>query len=123
MNNFSDITDINPDQQLRVRLDIVTHGSVHYRLRLNGHFILDNTTELYLNLFAPIHLQCTIIDAVGDSALEIKNLSVNNLEVLPRYMHWASEPTLWLTKNEWLFSVREPFYPWYHKISGQGFIA
>ena len=123
MNNFSNITDINPDRKLLVKLDTVEHGTVQYRLRINGHLVLDDSIEMYLNLFSPINLHCFIVPSDENSALEIKSLSVNGFDVLPRYMHLASAPTLWLTEGEWSFSSTGPFYPWYHEISGQGFIA
>lgn len=123
MNTFSDITAIDLNRKLLVKIDTVRHGTVQYRLRINGHLVPDNSIEIYLNLFDPVHLHCFVIPGQDGSALEIKSLTVNGLEVLPRYMHLASKPTMWLTGGEWYFISKGPFYPWYHEISGQGFIA
>lgn len=124
MNNFSDITAIDIAGKLKVKLIIAKHGPVHYRMRLNGHLIMDTVTEIDLNLLAPIKLHSNIIESNnGHNAVEIVTLSVNGIEILPRYLHLASSPTVWLNQGKWTFAVMEPFYPWYHVISGQGFIA
>ena len=123
MKNFSDILDINPQDQLQVRLVIKVHGDIHYRMRLNGHLISDLDTEYKLGLFSTINLRCTVFD-VNAGAVEIDMLSVNGTEVLPRYQHLANPGTAWIDKpGTWEFKIDQPFYPWFHRISGQGWIA
>lgn len=123
MNSFSDILDINTNDQLQVQLIIVPHGNIQYRMQLNGHEILDTTSTHKLDLFSAIHLKCTIFDA-NAGALEIRLLSVNGIEVLPKYQHLSTPPTAWLDRNgTWEFAMLQPFYPWYHEISGQGWLA
>jgi hypothetical protein len=120
---FSDILDIDTADRLQVRLIVETHGTIHYRMRLNGHLISDPDTVYALSLFSPIKLTCTVIDACG-GAVEIKQLSVNGHEILPKYQHLARAPTAWIDQTgAWEFHMVDTFYPWYHKISGQGSIA
>lgn len=120
---FSDILDIKTQDQLQVRLVIMPHGDIHYRMRLNGHLVSDLESTHSLDLFAPINLKCRVIDANG-GAVEIQMLSVNDTEVLPKYQHLANPQTAWIDKNGlWEFNISGSFYPWYHKISGQGWIA
>lgn len=47
---------------------------------------------------------------VFDSGTEV---SVDGIEVLPRYQH--------LVENGML-TIAEPFYQWYHRVSGQGWL-
>lgn len=120
---FSDILDINTQDQLQVRLVIVPHGNIHYRMRLNGHIISELDATYTIDLFSPINLKCTVIDA-NNGAVEIKLLTVNGIEVLPKYQHLANPQTAWINRDGvWEFNAHSSFYPWFHKISGQGWIA
>lgn len=120
---FSEILDIDTQDQLQVRLVIVPHGSIHYRLRLNGHLICDSATTHTFDLLSSIHLKCLVFEPNG-GAVEIKLLSVNGTEVLPKYQHLATPPTAWIDQaGTWEFTTHVPFYPWFHAISGQGWVA
>lgn len=120
---FSEILDIDTADQLQIKLIVAVHGDINYRMRLNGHLITDLNTEYTMDLFSPINLTCTVIDHCN-GAVEIKLLTVNNIEVLPKYQHLASLHTAWIDHNGiWEFQTQSPFYPWYHEISGQGWIA
>jgi len=121
--NFSNVLDIETRDQLQVQLVIAVHGNIHYRMRLNGHLITDLDTTYSIDLFSPINLKCTVVDANG-GAVEIKLLTVNGTEVLPRYQHLATPPTAWIDQTgTWEFTAHSPFYPWFHAISGQGWVA
>ncbi len=123
IHTFSDILAIDTQDQLQVRLVIAVHGAIHYRMRLNGHLISDLDTEYKVGLFSIINLQCTVFD-VNAGAVEICMLSVNGTEVLPRYQHLADPATAWIDQaGTWKFTIDQPFYPWYHRISGQGWVA
>lgn len=120
---FSEVLDIKTQDQLQVRLIVVPHGAIHYRMRLNGHIIADLDTTYTIDLFSSINLKCTVFDA-NNGAVEIKLLAVNGIEVLPKYQHLAHPQTAWINCNGvWEFGVHESFYPWFHRISGQGWIA
>ncbi len=123
MNTFSEALDINTQDQLQVQLIVEAHGDIHYRMRLNGHLISDPDTVYTLDLFSPIHLKCTVIEP-NAGALEIKLLSVNGTEVLPKYQHLATPQTAWINQTgTWEFNIPGAFYPRFHKISGQGWVA
>ena len=120
---FSDILGIKTQDQLQLRLVIIVHGDIHYRMRLNGHLITDLDTRYTVDLGSTINLKCTVIDA-NNGAVEIKLLSVNGNEVLPKYQHLANPQTAWIDQDgTWEFNVHDSFYPWFHKTSGQGWIA
>jgi hypothetical protein len=64
-----------------------------------------------------------IIEPNG-GAVEIKLLSINGQEVLPKYQHLATPQTAWIDQpGTWEFDIHGPFYPWFHTISGQGWVA
>lgn len=120
---FLDVLDINTADQLRVQLVIAEHGEIHYRMRLNGHLVSDLDTTYTLDLFSPVNLKCTVIDA-NAGAVEIKSLLINGVEVLPKYQHLANPQTAWIDQQgPWEFNVHNSFYPWLHAISGQGWVA
>ena len=120
---FSDILDIDTRDQLQVRLVIVPHGSVHYRMRLNGHLISDTDTIYTVGLFSTVNLKCTVFESNG-GAVEIKLLAINGQEVLPKYQYLAQPSTAWIDQEgTWEFTIDQPFYPWFHQISGQGWLA
>jgi hypothetical protein len=120
---FSDVLDINTQNQLQVQLVVVPHGNIHYRMRLNGHLIADLDTIHTFDLLSSVHLKCRVFEPNG-GAVEIKLLSINGQEVLPKYQHLARPPTAWIDQEgTWQFDFRGPFYPWFHAISGQGWIA
>ena len=123
MNDFSDILDIDIQDQLQVRLVIQVHGAIHYRMRLNGHLITDLDTTYTVGLFSTVNLKCTVIEP-NAGAVEIKLLAINGQEVLPKYQHLAQPSTAWIDREGiWKFTIDQPFYPWYHRISGQGWVA
>jgi hypothetical protein len=127
MNNFSDITAIDTVDQLTVQLCIVRHGEPYGHCRINDTNLYIksgmNSFEFKMDLLAAIGIGVEMVDPCC-GALEIAEFSINGLEVLPRYLHLASTPTTWINQaGLWYFVIPGPFYPWYHSITGQGFIA
>jgi len=41
------------------------------------------------------------------------SVTIDNIEVLPKYWHLSTHGTL---------TISEPFYNWYHRASGQGWL-
>lgn len=120
---FSEVLGIKTQSQLQVRLRVIPHGNIHYRIRLNGHLILDNETIYHVDLFSKINLTCMVFDVNG-GAVEVQLLEINGQEVLPKYQHLANPATAWINQTgNWMFDISEPFYPWFHRISGQGWVA
>lgn len=120
---FSNVLDIETADQLQVRLVIEPHGNIQYRMRLNGHLVTEVDTVYTVDLFSPVNLKCTVIDA-DSGAVEIKLLAVNGVEVLPKYQHLADPKTAWINQpGVWQFTAHSPFYTWFHAISGQGWVA
>jgi len=125
MNNFSDITAIDTAGQLSIKLQLQFHGSTESLITLNGHVIKSDSVDLEINLFDPIKLSIDLLSFnEGTSGIEIQTLTVNGLEVLPKYQHLASKPTNYIDQlGIWTFKIPPPFYVWYHTTTGQGWIA
>jgi len=125
MNNFSDITAIDTAGQLSIRLQLQFRGSTESLITLNGHVIRSDSVDLEINLFDPIKLSIDLLSFnEGTSGIEIQTLTVNGLEVLPKYQHLASKPTNYIDQlGIWTFKIPPPFYVWYHTTTGQGWIA
>jgi len=121
---FSEVLDIDTRDLLTAELELATHGTIEYRCRINGHLVLDSTTLWQFDLLSPIHVHVLITHVSAESALEVRRLNINGLEVLPRYQHLASPPRVWLNQSGvWDLHIASPFYGWYHEISGQGWVA
>ena len=124
---FSDITDIDTGDKLQVTVVLKPVGIVKYRCNLNNHYVessVELNTTYYLDLLTQIDFNIEIISIVEGSGLEINLLEIDKKQVLPIYLNQATPQTNYLDRvGTWKFSTDQAFFPWYHKISGQGFIA
>lgn len=115
MKNFLDITAIDVSNKLLVTVDLKEHDNPKFEFTVNG---LSLKTQMYFDLLDSLHFSCDI----SNGAVEVVKITINNKEILPVYQHLASPATAWITEN-WKFEMPGPFYPWYHEITGQGWIA
>ena len=125
MDNFSKITDIETVHALQVELEYRIHGNCIAYVMLNDYHIVHPTAKIAVNLFDPITLKINLLEfEEGTSGVEITKFTVNGLEVLPKYQHLANKSTNYIDfYDEWCMEIPTPFYVWYHKITGQGWIA
>ena len=115
MKNFSDITAIDLDHQLEVKIDLVEHYKPTYVFTVND---LPVAPVMYFGLLDNLNFRCNISKGI----VEILKITINGNEVMPVYQHLSNPATNWITKN-WNLSIPGPFYPWYHQITGQGWVA
>lgn len=115
---FSDITDIDTKDKLKVILEYKIHSSNDYSFFVNNINCDTVSTELLFNLLEPLEFKCN----VNNGAIEIVKLLINNYEIMPLYLHLANPKTSWIT-NSWHLHIPQSFYPWYHQLTGQGWIA
>ena len=111
---FSDLAAIDTAALLRVTVVLVPHDDADYQFTINDLPVC--TAEF--NLLSPLHFKCT----VKSGAVDVASILVNGCEVMPKYQHLSIPKTSWIT-DEWELIIAEPFYPWYHRITGQGWIA
>lgn len=124
--NFSDLTAIETVGVLNIELKYKVHGHCLATICVNNQWYIESGHVIIpINLFDPISLTVNLIDFTeGSSGIEIEYFGVNGLEILPKYQHLASKPTIYIDfYEEWQLNVPAPFYVWYHNITGQGWIA
>ena len=117
MKNFYEITVIETDNKLNVEVEFAEHNQAEYTFTVNDLLVQSNMTFSFC-LLDTLDFKCS----VTKGAIEILKIAVNGQEVMPLYQHLAEPPTAWIT-NSWSLVIPQPFYPWYHAITGQGWIA
>lgn len=69
-------------------------------------------TKLVLNI--EINGTLSSVDILSELKFNANDtVIVDGIEILPRYQHLAQDNVL---------IINEPFYTWYHRISGQGWL-
>jgi len=116
--NFYNLLAINTANKLNVEIVLQPHDSAEYRFTINEQTVDTQNAILYFDLFDTFHFNCSIIKG----AVEVIKIAINGHEIMPVYLHLAEPSTNWIT-SKWELNITEPFYPWYHKITGQGWIA
>jgi hypothetical protein len=139
MKTYSDLQAIDTGLQLQVELEPV--GTPEVTISINGvknHYhvlsdtiILDYRVDL-LDLFSVnIELSNKHYTTEYETAVIIRRLSVDNIELIPKYDYLAEyvndhdndNPTSYLGFNgKWTLTFDRPFYHWLHKHSGQGWL-
>ena len=121
---FSDLTDIDTKRKLLVSLTLHKHGHTVSLVKLNNFVINVDKLTFEFDLFDPVKLEVNLTEFIeGCSGIDVE-LSINGLEVLPKYQHLSSNKKCYIDKKGiWTFEIPDSFYTWYHQISGQGFIA
>lgn len=126
MKNFYEATVIKSKLTCGLKLTLTPIGSVNCVAQIGSKIlyekILTDTQTFILDwpLTDPIELSIQINRNHPD-ALMI-SLDIDNKEILPKYQHLANPPTDYLDFNSvWVLKIPN-FYPWYHEITGQGWI-
>jgi hypothetical protein len=126
MKNFSEATDIKSTLKLDIVLRARPVGTVKSQIRINGLIWttdISDSEQLFRHEVAltdPIDIQIQI-QRTHPEALEVE-LEIDGISVLPMYQHLANPPTCYIDNNSvWTYYIPN-FYPWLHKITGQGWI-
>ena len=117
MKNFYEVTVIDINNKLDVRVELIEHDQPNYKFTVNGLLIVSHITFSFC-LLETLDFQCQ----VENGAVEVAKITINDKEIMPIYQHLADPATCWITGN-WMFKIPGPFYPWYHEITGQGWTA
>lgn len=115
MKNFYEVMDFDTRDKLIVSVNLIKHDNPKYTFTINDHPV--NHTAKF-DLLEPLTFYCSVTNGV----IEVAKITINGNEVMPIYLHLADPKTNWITSN-WTFTIPGPFYPWYHEITGQGWIA
>ena len=139
MNNYSDLQNI--DTRLNLVIELAPVGSP------TATIIINNQQYDYPQLTSPIIIDeyLPLMDLINidiilsnkhytleyETAVIIKRLSIDNIELIPKYDYLANyindhnntNPTSYLGFNgKWTLTIDRPFYHWIHKHSGQGWL-
>lgn len=119
MKTFSDLLAIDTSELLHITTVLREQGNITYDFAINGIC----TQDLRIPLLGDIIITCNVYNVEPGSGLEIVNIAVNNLEIMPIYLHRSTPQTSYLNQvGCWEFRISAPFYTWYHEISGQGWL-
>ena len=139
MKTYSDLQAIDSRLHLHVELEPVGTPDITVSVNdviddypgLSDTIILDYHVDL-LDLFAVnIELRNKHYTTEYETAVIIKRLSIDNIELIPQYDYLAryindhdnNNPTSYLGFNgKWTLTIDRPFYHWLHQHSGQGWL-
>lgn len=134
MKNFYEATVTKPTLKLSCCLSLkVTHDAVPCIIKINSQTMFEDDASgqtrlvaehhlgFQLPLTEPIDISIQLINRQHPDAVEAK-LVIDGYEILPKYQHLASPQTCYIDSNElWQLKI-DNFYPWYHEVTGQGWI-
>lgn len=130
MKNFYDATVIRPNLTMDLEIWLKPVDLVYCEVLVNqesmfhGKMIDPTVIKKTLPIDSEVMISIQIINQrVHPQALEIENINIDNYNILPLYQHLCDPGTNYIDFNmPWYLKIPN-FYPWYHEISGQGFIA
>jgi len=127
MKNFSEATAIKPTLAVNVKFTVTPMGQVPCLVKLGNKTLYEDTIkeiqtfELDVPLTDPIDLSVQIYRHHPDAV--IVSLTIDDINIIPMYQNQATPPTNYIDFNSsWTIKIPS-FYPWYHGITGQGWIA
>lgn len=127
MKNFYEATVIKPTLRVNIKFTVAPTGQVPCLVKLGDKTLYEDTIkepqtfDLDIPLTDPIDLSVKICRHHPDAV--VLSLTVDDYEILPTYQHLATPPTDYVDFNAtWTFKIPN-FYPWYHSITGQGWIV
>jgi hypothetical protein len=138
MKSYSDLTAI--DTKLKCILQLEPVGTPEVEIIIGktyagGKLFRPITVEVDLDLSQPfavqIELKNKIYDLQNETAVVIKMLQIDNIDIIPRFDYLAvysndhnnTDPTSYLGFNgKWTLTFDQPFYQWLHQATGQGWL-
>jgi hypothetical protein len=138
MKTYSDLLATNTLLPVTIILEPV--GTPEIAVIINDNIIeyqqlLATTITDYVELFSPVTISVILSNkhytTEYETAVIIKHLSIDNINLIPRYDYLAkytndhdnSDPTHYLGFNgKWTLTIDKPFYQWLHQAQGQGWL-
>jgi len=139
MKNYSEITDTNQSLDIQIQLKPVGLPNIWVKVnqdyigysQLSEPIILDYRIGLLNPFSITVELHNKDYDIDNTTAVIIERLSVDNIDIIPKYDYLAEyindhdnkNPTSYLGFNgKWTLTIDRPFYHWLHEHSGQGWL-
>lgn len=129
MKTYSELTDT--DIQIDLQLELIGNP----KFIVNGSALTRDNLTYYVDLLTPfsvvIELHNKHYTTEYETAVIIKRLSIDNIEIIPKYDYLAeyindhnnNNPTNYLGFNgKWTLTIDRPFYQWLHQVTGQGWL-
>jgi hypothetical protein len=134
MKTYSDLQAIDTD--LVIQLDLELKGQPRGHVGINNRVQpLDTQIQVRMPLLDPLKIDIVLSDKDYNNPVEtaiiIKRLSVDNIDIMGQYDYLAEyindhgfkNPTNYLGFNgKWTLTIDRPFYHWLHLHSGQGWL-
>jgi hypothetical protein len=139
MKNYSDLQDIDRLIPVSICLEpvgqpeidiIVNNTVIDYRPMTNSVTVTE-----FVDLLSPINISVVLSNKIYteeyETAVIIKRLSVDNIDLTPAYDYLANyqndhgnnNPTNYLGFNgKWTLTIDRPFYQWLHQVQGHGWL-
>jgi len=139
MKTYSDLQDIDTRLNLVIELEPVGTPTAKVIINNQQYDYPGLTSPIIINKYLPlmdlfninIELCNKYYTTEYETAVIIKRLSVDNIELIPNYDYLAeyvndhdnNNPTSYLGFNgKWTLTIDRPFYHWLHEHSGQGWL-
>ena len=139
MKTYSDLQDIDTRLNLVIELapvgiptaKIIVNNKEYDYPQLTSPIIIDEYLPLMDNINIDIILSNKQYTLEYETAVIIKRLSIDNIDLIPKYDYLAdyindhnnNNPTSYLGFNgKWRLTIDRPFYHWLHEHSGQGWL-
>jgi hypothetical protein len=139
MKNYSDLLDI--DRLIPVSIQVEPVGQPCVDIAINDTVIeYQSLTDIitytqFVDLLTPLTVSVVLSDKIysqqHETAVIIKRLTVDNIDLTPSYDYLAdyqndhnnNNPTSYLGFNgKWTLTIDSPFYHWLHQVQAQGWL-
>lgn len=135
MKTYSELLDTK--LYLDVILELIPDGNPNCRFGINENIIDYQLLEpiivdYQLELLTPFSIMIELYNkSDNNTGIIINRLSVDNIEIMPRFNYLANyynehntnNPTNYLGVNgKWVLTVDRPFYQWLHQAQNQGWL-
>ena len=139
MKTYSDLQAIDTRLNLVIELEPVGNPTTKIIVNNKEYDYSQLSSSVIINDYLPL-MDLINIDIIMsnkhytleyETAVIIKRLSVDNIELMPKYDYLAeyvndhdnNSPTSYLGFNgKWTLTIDRPFYHWLHEHSGQGWL-
>jgi len=129
MKTYSELTDTD------IRIDIELESIGDPKFLVNGAVLGQNNLTYHVELLRPFSITIELYNkhytTEYETAVIIKRLSIDNIEMVPKYDYLAeyindhnnNNPTSYLGFNgRWTLTIDRPFYQWLHRVTAQGWL-
>ena len=117
--NFSQIMDIDTSGRLIINYEFKVHRNLCFEFYINERLYKKNTDEISIDLKQKLNF--CIKNIHGDGALEIKKLTLNGFEIMPKYLSRSTPPTNWIENiNFWNYEISMPVFAYIQELTGNG---